>query len=237
MLPPKWLEMPSETMKLSHVIKREEFGSALLQWFKKNRRRFPWRETTNPFYTLVSEILLHRTKANQVLSVYNDFIEKFPTIDRLSSARFDEVRETIYSLGLNWRTKKLHAMAKEIMAKNNSKIPSEREHLESLPGVSHYIASAVRCFAFGYPEVLLDTNTVRILGRVFGMKVTDGSRRSARFRELYEFIIDSRHPQEFNYAMIDLGALVCSPRDPLCKLCPIVEMCIYGKSRRAEKES
>jgi len=155
----------------------------------------------------------------------------------LSNARFDEVKKVIYSLGLNWRTRKLHAMAKEIMLKNDGEIPSTREQLESLPGVSDYIASAVRCFAFDYPEVLLDTNTVRILGRVFGVKVTDGSRRSARFSELYESIIDDRHAREFNCAMIDLGALVCVPRDPLCKLCPIVEMCVYGKSGRVEKWS
>jgi len=128
-------------------------------------------------------------------------------------------------------------MAKEIMLNNNGEIPSEREQLESLPGVSDYIASAVRCFAFGYSEVLLDTNTVRILGRVFGVKVTDGSRRSTRFSELYESVIDNRHAQGFNYAMIDLGALVCVPRDPLCKSCPIVEMCVYGKSGRVEKWS
>lgn len=222
---------------MPEVIERKKFGHALLQWFKKNRRGFPWRETTNPYYTLVSEILLHRTKAIQVLPVYSEFIKRFPTIDRLSNARFDEVKRVIYSLGLNWRTKKLHAMAKEIVLKNNGEIPSKREQLESLPGVSHYIASAVRCFAFGYPEVLLDTNTVRILGRVFDVKVTDGSRRSARFSELYKFIIDNRHAQEFNYAMIDLGALVCVPRDPLCELCPIVEMCVYGKSGRVEKWS
>jgi A/G-specific adenine glycosylase len=214
---------------------RKEFGKKLLDWFKENQRRFPWREVGNPYYVLASEILLHRTKAGQVLPVYSEFIKRFPTIERLSSAPFDDVRQAVYSLGLNWRTERLHQMAREIVTKYNGKIPFGREELESLPGVSHYIASAVRCFAFGYSEVLLDTNTVRILGRVFGVEVTDGSRRSTRFSELYKLIIEKEHAREFNYAMIDLGALVCTPRDPQCRICPVIEMCVYGRFRNVEK--
>ena len=208
-----------------------DLAKKLLEWWGTNRRVFPWRGTLDPYRILVGEILLHRTKANQVVPVYNRFIEKFPTIVELANALFVEIRETVYSLGLLWRTEALHKMAQDIVTKFEGKIPVEREKLESLPGISHYTASALRCFAYGYPEVLLDTNTVRIVGRVFGTKVSDSSRRSRTFQRLYESILDKENPGGFNYAMLDLGALVCLPSEPLCNNCPIIQMCIFGSSR------
>ena len=208
-----------------------DLAKKLLEWWGTNRRVFPWRGTLDPYRILVGEILLHRTKANQVVPVYNRFIEKFPTIVELANALFVEIRETVYSLGLLWRTEALHKMAQDIVTKFEGKIPVEREKLESLPGISHYTASALRCFAYGYPEVLLDTNTVRIVGRVFGTKVSDSSRRSRTFQRLYESILDKENPRVFNYAMLDLGALVCLPSEPLCNNCPIIQMCIFGSSR------
>lgn len=172
--------------------------------------------------------MLHRTKADQVVSVYSRFLERFPTIDALSAASITDVKKVLYPLGLRWRTEFLHQMAKEIVGEHSGKIPSEKKELESLPGVGDYIASAVRCFSLGHPEALLDTNTVRILGRFFGIKVTDSSRRSRRFRELYLSLIDARRPREFNYAMIDLGGLVCTSKNPLCNSCPVSKICKYG---------
>lgn len=212
-------------------VESSDLAKKLLEWWGKNKRVFPWRETRDPYCVIVGEILLHRTKANQVVPVYNKFVEKLPTIIALVNASFAEVRETVYSLGLLWRTEALYEMAKDIVTKFEGEIPVEREKLESLPGISHYIASAVRCFAFGYPEVLLDTNTVRILGRVFGIKVSDCSRRNRNFQKLYESILDKENARDFNYAMLDLGALVCIPGEPLCNKCPLIRMCVYGSSR------
>lgn len=206
----------------------EEFQRRLFTWWQKNKRNYPWRTTRNPYRILISEILLHRTKADQVVLPYTQLIKKFKNVKDLSKASEVEVRKLLQSLGLHWRFKLLLDMAREITVRHGGEIPSEPEKLESLPGVSHYISSAVRCFAFGYPEILLDTNTVRILGRFFGTKVTDGSRRSKRFRELYNLIIDRKNPREFNYAMIDLGALICKPTNPRCPLCPLQNMCKHG---------
>jgi len=212
------------------TIDPAKFSDKLLFWWKKNKRSFPWRDTTDPYKVLVSEVLLHRTKANQVVPVYKELVERFKTIKELSGSSLEEIVKINQSNGLRWRSESLHRMAQEIVQKYTGKIPSEKSELESLPGISHYIASAVRCFAFGYPEVLLDTNTVRILGRVFGTKVVDSSRRSKLFSNLYSNIIDRNQPREFNYAMIDLGALVCTPRNPRHHHCPVNEMCEYAFS-------
>jgi A/G-specific adenine glycosylase len=141
------------------------------------------------------------------------------------------VRDLLHPLGLNWRAELLLHMASEIMRKHNGKIPFEKEKLESLPGVGRYISSAVRCFAFGYSETLLDTNTVRILGRVYGIAINDSSRRSKSFEKLYESLIDVRHPENFNYAMIDLGAVICKPKNPSCHICPLNTVCAFAHQR------
>lgn len=207
------------------------FQKALLKWWKKNKRKYPWRFTKDPYKILISEILLHRTKAEQVVPIYIEFIDKFPSIEDLANVSYEEVKKIVYPLGLHWRTRLLKKMAAHIMNKYDGKIPIEREKLLLLPGISDYIASAFRCFVYGEPEVLLDTNTVRILGRVFGMKITDASRRSRQFKELYKAVLDKKHPREFNYAMIDLGALLCKPSNPKCSTCPLEKLCAYASSR------
>jgi A/G-specific adenine glycosylase len=178
---------------------------------------------------LIGEILLHSTRASQVVPIYNKFLRKYPTISALAKASFSDVTEILRPLGLLWRAEALYNMNQEIVTKFKGNIPVEKDDLMSLPGISSYIASAVRCFAFDRPEVLLDTNTVRIIGRVFGIKVTDISRRSKNFRVFYESILPKKNFRDFNYAMLDLGALVCIPSEPLCSICPISQQCVYGR--------
>jgi A/G-specific adenine glycosylase len=211
--------------------KPEEFREKLLNWWRDNRRNYPWRNTWNTYRILVSEILLHRTRADQVVPVYNEFIKEFPTVQHLARARQAHVTRLLRPLGLIWRNKLLKPLAKEIVSSHNGRVPSSKSQLESLPGVSNYIAAAVSCFAFGKTEPLLDTNTVRIIGRMFGLIVSDGSRRSNRFSEIYKSLISVDEARDFNYAMIELGALICSARNPECEICPINDMCSYGASR------
>ena len=121
-------------------------------------------------------------------------------------------------------------MINEIIEKYGGKIPEDKKDLMALPGISDYIASAVRCFAFNVPESLLDTNTVRIIGRVFGKKITDASRRSSTMESLYKALMPSNASREFAFALIDLGALVCLSRNPRCKICPVNRYCLHGLS-------
>jgi len=210
-----------------------DLSRALLNWWRYNGRTFPWRETKDPYRLLIAEVLLHRTRADQVVPAYDRLLRTFPTVRDLAAATPEHVREILEPLGLFWRDKLLCEMARRITTRYGSAIPSDRESLESLPGVSRYIASATRCFAFGYPEPLLDTNTVRVLSRFFALPATDSSRRSIKFRKLMEELVDPEFPREFNYAMLDLGALVCRPRNPLCEKCPVRRFCAYGNRKVA----
>jgi A/G-specific adenine glycosylase len=211
------------------MVDEQKFDKALLNWWRQNGRRFPWRETGNAYHILVSEVMLHRTKADQVVPVYTAFVTKYPTVNRLRDAPAREVKQALRPLGLRWRTALVRKMSEHVMNQFGGEIPEARDELESLPGVGPYIASAVRCFAFGHAEPLLDTNTVRIVGRVWGRGYSDGSRRSKEFRDLASSLIDRRRPREFSYAMLDLGATLCRPVEPRCERCPMLKLCRYGR--------
>ena len=209
----------------------------ILKWWNSTgQRHFPWRETRDPFKVLVAEILLHRTKADQIVPLYQCFLEKYPGLHSIAESSPCELEKSFHSAGLHWRWKLLRSMAVDIETRFNGQIPQRYEDLISLSGVSHYIASAVRCFAFEYPDVLLDTNTVRVTGRIFGLPITDSSRRSKLFREVLGRFIDSKHPREFNFALIDFAAKVCRPKPkyPQHEDCPISKYCMFYQNAAAE---
>lgn len=220
--------MMSDRMRAS--AESELFSRNLGKWWDRNKRNFPWRNTFDPYHVMVAEVLLHRTRANQVIPVYQDLVSRFPTVKSLSLAALDDVKRIIHPLGLHWRTNLLYEAVGKVMNQHNGRIPSGKRELESLPGVGHYIASAIRCFAYGYPEVLLDTNIVRILGKFFGIEVTSSSRRSKYIHKLCRNLLDVEQPRAFNWAMLDLGALVCKPKHPLCGSCPVGVRCSYKKT-------
>jgi A/G-specific adenine glycosylase len=214
---------------MSLITPPAAFSGKLLSWSRYNSRNFPWRKTRDPYHILVVEILLHRTRADQVVPVYAEFVKKFPDLKSLAGASEGEVRKMLQPLGLHWRVTLLFSMVNEITDRFKGKIPEDKNELESLPGISHYIASAVRSFGHGLPDPILDTNTVRIISRIFGITVTDSSRRSRKFMDLYLSLMDKERPREFNFAMIDLAALLCKPANPICHQCPVIEMCAHGK--------
>ena len=197
----------------------------LLRWWPIGKRDFPWRQTTDPYKVLIAEVLLHRTRAEQVAPLYNTILERFPDVLALSKSTTDELFQILWSGGLHWRWKLLYAMSGDIVNRFDGKVPTSLDALLSLPGVSHYIASAVRCFAFGYPDALLDTNTVRVVGRVFQLPTKDSSRRSSLFRSILQGWLDVQHPREFNFALIDLSAKVCTSRAPRHDACCLETHC------------
>jgi A/G-specific adenine glycosylase len=207
------------------------FRERLISWWLAHGRDFPWRHTRDPYRVLVAEVLLHRTKASQVVPLYLEFTRRFRSWEDVTRASLPPLRRLLQPLGLNWRIDELYHMAKEIVKQFGGRTPRATDELESLPGVGHYKAAAVRCFAYGESEVLLDTNTVRVLSRVRGLKRTDASRRSRLYREEMARLLDPMHPREFNLALLDLAALVCLPSDPDCPICPVLDHCIYGRRR------
>ncbi len=212
-----------------HIIDAPAFRRALITWGRQHFRIFPWRQTENPYHILMAEIMLHRTQARQVLPVYEHFIERYLDSESLARASIKQLRSDLASLGLRWRIDLIQAMSAEIMHRFDGQVPREKEDLLSLSGVSEYIASAVRCFAWNLPEPLIDTNTVRVVGRLFGLEIKDSSRRNRRFRELITALVDPEHPRTYNYALLDLAHLICHKRrSPECVSCPVQTYCVYG---------
>lgn len=212
-----------------HTIDSVRLGELLLPWGGNNFRAFPWRTTVDPYRILMSEVMLHRTQAIQVVPVYQSFLMKYTNTAVLAKATLQELQDALFSLGLRWRIDLIHRMAGEIMSKWSGNIPAERADLLSLPGVSEYIAGAVRCFAWNLPEPLADTNTVRIIGRLFGLESKDSSRRSSRFQILLNSLIHLDEPRRYNYALLDLADGVCTKkRPPDCHFCPLQSLCLTG---------
>jgi len=201
----------------------------LLEWFKKYGRDYPWRKETDPYRILIAEIMLQRTKADQVIQVYQLFLQRFPSIYALAAATLEELEGIFDMLGLRWRAKKVKDLAKVIVSQHGGRIPSSREELLSLPGVGEYIADAVLCFAYGMDIAVVDANVCRVIGRVFGIEPRGEARRDPRFRQIAQQLIPSKRAREFNWAIIDLAALTCTPRNPKCYECPLQELCSFNK--------
>jgi A/G-specific adenine glycosylase len=219
--------MPLSTKPTGMVS--DSLSRELLNWWETNKREYVWRKTRDSYSVLVSEVLLHRTRADQVAKIFCAFMKRYPTAKSLARARTGEVVRLLRPLGLRWRAKLLVKMAREIEEQYHGSVPRDLESLKSLPGVGDYIASAFLSLEEGRPVPILDTNTVRIVGRVFGKEVSDSSRRSDRFRLFYSSLQDPSRPRDFNLAMIDLGALICHPTNPQCHVCPISTECEYGR--------
>jgi len=218
-----------------HTIDARAFRRAIIAWGREHFRPFPWRLTEDPYRILMAEVMLHRTQAPQVVPVYERFIARYPDVPALARATREELHDALYSLGLRWRIDLIQAMAAELMTHFDGQIPREKAELLSLPGVSEYIAGAVRCFAWNLPEPLIDTNTVRVVGRLFGLEVRDSSRRNRRFRKLITALVDPDEPRAYNYALLDLADQVCmKKRPPGCARCPVQKCCVYGTGAPAD---
>lgn len=209
------------------------FHSALLAWGSTHQRTYPWRETREPYHVLIAEVLLHRTRADQVEPLYRSFTQKYPTLPDAARASADDLYRMLAPAGLRWRIDALRRCVHQIIEQYGGAVPETRAELEALPGIGHYIASAVRCFAFGHPDAVVDTNTVRIASRLFGFPVTDSSRRNSAVHAAVKRLVDPAAPRESNFALLDLGALVCTPREPACSACPVLAFCITGRQRIA----
>ena len=221
--------MPDTIEANGHRVDPLAIRQPMIAWGKTHFRPFPWRLTTDPYQILIAELMLHRTQVAQVEPVYVRFMLQFPDLGTLSAAGKDDLHEALYSLGLRWRVGAMYEMVQTLSTRHAGIIPHEKRTLLDLPGVSEYVASALRCFAWNLPEPLLDTNTVRVIGRIFDLKVTDSSRRSRRFRDLLAALVDPSDPRAFNYALLDHAHLIClKRRPPLCLECPIKGHCVYG---------
>ncbi|HXF81587.1 MAG TPA: A/G-specific adenine glycosylase [bacterium] len=203
--------------------RQRAFVRRLLRWYARHRRPLPWRRTRDPYRVLVSEIMLQQTQVSRVIPKYRAFLRAYPSLEALARAPVREVRERWYPLGYNARPVRLRQLARIVLRRHGGRLPATREELLALPGVGPYTAGAVLTFALGQPAPILDTNVRRVLRRVFhgGRPVPD-----RRLWALAAALLPARDGYDFNQALMDLGATVCTARAPRCAACPMRAWCL-----------
>lgn len=207
-----------------------EFRQRLLSWGKQNTKKYPWRWINDPYRVLVSEFMLHRTQARQVIPIYNQFLIEYPTLEAFSKADKVRVRDILNSLGLHWRIDAMVAALSQLWSQYGE-IPVDREKLILIGGIGPYIASATVCFTQNEPVALIDTNTVRVIGRVFGLDIRGEARRRKSIIDAITNTCDPNQPRDYYYALIDFAHEVCTPRRPDCKSCPLLDLpCQFGNN-------
>jgi len=196
------------------------FRRRLLAWYDGHARDLPWRASRDPYRVWLSEIMLQQTRVAAVMEHYHEFLQRFPTMKKLAAAREASVLAAWSGLGYYRRARMLHAAVKVIVREHGGKFPQTVEGLRALPGIGRYTAAAIASIAFGEPVAVVDGNVERVLQRVSGKRLAG----EALWGAAGEFLDGSR-PGDFNQAMMELGAIVCTPRSPKCLTCPVVELC------------
>ncbi len=203
---------------------KRRFGLRLLKWYREYGRDLPWRRTSDPYRILVSEVMLQQTQVDRVIPKYHEFLERYPDFSALAEAPVEQVRETWYPLGYNIRPHRLHSIACETVSRYGGRLPNDAEQLLSFKGIGRYTVGAIRSFAFNEDAPILDTNVMRVLHRVF-LATGDPKAQKAVLWELSEALIPKGKGYDFNQALMDFGAMVCTARNPSCLLCPMKSFC------------
>jgi A/G-specific adenine glycosylase len=208
--------------KIPASAARQRFRRRLLEWYRRNGRDLPWRKTSDPYHILVSEVMLQQTQVDRVLPKYEEWLRKYPTLAALAEAPESDVSETWRPLGYNIRPRRLHAIARESVARYGGQLPADEATLLSFKGIGDYTAGAVLSFAFGQRAAILDTNVARVLFRVF---VGRGDLKAhATKRHLWNVsraVLPRSQVFDFNQALMDFGATLCTARKPKCLICPM----------------
>jgi A/G-specific adenine glycosylase len=202
---------PAALRKLRH---------ALLTWYDIHRRELPWRCDADPYRVWVSEIMLQQTRVAAVMDHYARFLQKFPTVQTLAAAREASVLAVWSGLGYYHRARRMHQVAKLIARQRRGIFPRSAEEWRQLPGIGRYTAAAIASIAFGEAVAVVDGNVERVLDRMFGA----AKERGAAWQRA-ESLLDRKRPGDFNQAMMELGAAVCTPRAPQCPMCPLRDWC------------
>ncbi len=198
----------------------------LVSWYQNHQRDLPWRADHDPYRILVSEMMLVQTTVAAVIPYFARFMARFPTVQDLASAPAADVLKAWEGLGYYRRARLLHAAAQAVVERHGGQFPRSRAELEALPGIGRYIAGAVASFAFDLPEAILEANTQRLLARLIAWPGELGKTPTQkRLWSVAEALVPDKQPGDFNQALMDLGATICLPRNPLCLLCPLAEQC------------
>ena len=216
-------------------MKRQEFWKKLFIWHEENYRKFPWRQTDNPFHVFIAEFLLQQTHVRKVEDVYNLITKRFSMPADLSESNTEELRDMMKPIGLYYRAERLKKSAQIICEEHGGYVPNDRFSLLQLPGVGPYIADAVLCYGYNQPTVPIDTNVIRVFSRYFGLQSNKSRPRNDKnlaesIRERYDFI-DTKHA---NLVILDFAAIICTANKPKCDSCPLSAECYKQKKGGAK---
>jgi A/G-specific adenine glycosylase len=206
--------------KKHSAMNAEQFRAHLLGWYDAHARDLPWRKNRDPYRVWVSEIMLQQTRVAAVIEHYHEFLRRFPTVEKLARAREASVVAAWSGLGYYRRARMMHAAAKVIVRKRGVKFPSTSEGWRELPGIGRYTAAAIASIAFDEPVAVVDGNVERVLQRWLGHWLNGEELWTAAAA-----LLDRTRPGDFNQAMMELGATVCTPRAPICLTCPVHHSC------------
>lgn len=217
-------------------MNNKELRAAILSWYDEHKREMPWRDCANPYFIWISEVMLQQTRVDQVEPYFNRFIERFPTVYDLAKADQQEVLKVWEGLGYYSRARHLHQAAKTVVEKFDGEIADSRDEILKLKGVGPYTSAAILSIAFQKPLAAVDGNVIRVLSRFYG--VEDDVRRSATKTLIQEYadeLIDKNRPGDFNQALMELGASICSPTTPDCGECPLQTDCIANRMVKTDE--
>jgi len=247
--------MNSRALPLS-IGRVAAFRRALLTWYDHNRRDLPWRQGRDPYRVWVSEIMLQQTRVAAVLDHYARFLKRFPTVQALASAREASVLAIWSGLGYYHRARRMHQAAKLIVSERGGQFPQMSEEWRGLPGIGRYTAAAIASIVLGEAVAVVDGNVERVLQRLAGnpaetqvsptegralrqaqgrLRGTEAQGREAAWRQA-EALLDRVRPGDFNQAMMELGATICTPRAPQCLLCPVNAFCLSRGAERPQSQ-
>lgn len=202
------------------------FSEKILDWYSKNKRSLPWRSTKEPYRIWLSEIILQQTRVAQGIPYYYRFIEQFPTVHKLAAASEEQVLKLWQGLGYYSRARNLHTTAKVITERYNGNFPDNYKELIELSGIGDYTASAIASICFDRPEAVVDGNVFRVLARYFGVDLAINSTKGAKyFKELARELMDTENIRDYNQAIMEFGAVQCTPVNPKCPICPLSDSC------------
>lgn len=208
------------------LFNKKDFQNALIHWFQREKRDLPWRKDKDPYKIWVSEVMLQQTRVDTVIPYFLRFMEQFPTIKSLSEAEEEKVLKAWEGLGYYSRVRNLQAAVREVQEKYGGKVPDSLDKIRKLKGVGPYTAGAILSIAYGIPAPAVDGNVMRVLSRILLIK-EDISKSSSRkiFEQAACELISEEDPSAFNQALMELGALICTPTSPSCLLCPVQKYC------------
>jgi A/G-specific adenine glycosylase len=216
-------------LKLDYFPK-EAFQEDLIHWFQQEKRDLPWRENRDPYRIWVSEIMLQQTKVDTVIPYFNNFMEKFPTPEALAQAPEQEVLKAWEGLGYYSRARNLQSAVREVVEQYNGQVPDTPEELGKLKGIGPYTKGAILSIAFQKPYAAVDGNVMRVFSRVLKIEEDIAKTKTKKiFEQIAQEMVSKKDPSSFNQGLMELGALVCKPKNPECLLCPVQEYCLAFK--------